>query len=61
MSKNKTNPYIRYEVIAQEDPDSDDILVPIPPALLEEMGWKEGDEIEFHIDDMGRIILKAKS
>ena len=51
----------RYEVIAQEIPESDDLLIPIPPPLLQELGWKEGDEIEFNIDDLGRIILKIKT
>lgn len=61
MTKNKHQIYNRYEVIMQEDPNSDDLLMPIPPPLLEELGWKEGDEIEFNMDDLGRIILKLKS
>lgn len=57
MSK-KEKDHIRYEVITQEDPESGDLLVPIPPVLLEELGWKEGDEIDFSMDDNGRWILK---
>lgn len=49
---------IRYEVITQEDPDSGDVLLPIPPQLLAELGWKEGDDVDFSIDEKGRIILK---
>ena len=49
---------IRYEVITQEDPDTGDLLLPIPPQLLEQMGWKEGDEIEFEIDASGKYVLK---
>jgi len=48
----------RYEVITQEDPDTGDMLLPIPPELLEQMGWKEGDELDFSVDDNGHIILK---
>lgn len=48
----------RYEVITQEDPETGDLLMPIPPQLLKELGWKEGDEIEFGIDDSGNYILK---
>ena len=51
----------RYEVITQEDTDTGDLLVPIPPILLEQMGWEEGDEIEFKVDDLGRYILSKKS
>lgn len=50
----------RYEVIAQED-ESGDILLPIPPMLLQKLKWKEGDEIEFGVDENGNYILKKIS
>ena len=56
--KNPAKAYDRYEVITQEDPETGDMLIPIPPNLLKELGWKEGDDIDFSIDDKGRIILK---
>jgi len=52
------NNQTRYEVITQEDPETGDLLMPIPPELLRELGWKEGDEIEFGTDDSGNYILK---
>lgn len=48
----------RYEVITQEDPETGDLIVPIPPILLEQLGWKEGDEIDFAVDDKGHYILR---
>jgi hypothetical protein len=57
----KQNPaqnYDSYEVITQEDPETGDMLIPIPPHLLKQLGWKEGDDVDFSIDDKGRIILK---
>lgn len=51
----------RYEVITQEDPDTGDLLLPIPPVLLQRLGWKEGDEIEFGLDDKGHYILQRVS
>jgi hypothetical protein len=45
-----------YEVITQED-ENGDLLLPIPPALLKALDWKEGDELEFSIDDQGRYII----
>lgn len=50
----------RYEVIVQEDPETGDLLMPIPPILLKQMGWKEGDDIEFVLDETGHYILKKK-
>jgi len=50
---------VRYEVITQPSPDSDDdLLLPIPQALLDQLGWKEGDNIEIGFDEEGRYILK---
>lgn len=48
----------RYEVITQKDSATDDILLPIPPHLLEQLGWKEGDDIEIGLDTKGNYILK---
>lgn len=55
---NKQISNTRYEVIAQPDPDTDDILVPIPPILLEQLRWKEGDEITIDIDENGRYVFR---
>jgi hypothetical protein len=49
---------VRYEVITHEDQDTGDLMLPIPQKLLDELGWREGDEIEFAIDDKGKYILK---
>ena len=49
---------MRYEVITQEDPETGDLLLPIPPQLLEELNWKEGDILDFSLDDQNRYILK---
>ena len=35
----------RYEVITQEDEVTGDLLLPIPPQLLAQLGWSEGDEM----------------
>jgi bifunctional DNA-binding transcriptional regulator/antitoxin component of YhaV-PrlF toxin-antitoxin module len=56
MSK-KNKDHKRYEVITQEDSNGD-VLIPIPPALLTELKWEPGDDIEFNVDKTGRFILK---
>lgn len=50
----------RYEVITQEDPETGDLIIPLPPELLKQLGWNEGDEISFDMDDKGRFVLKKK-
>ena len=57
----KNNPAkenIRYEVITQEDPETGDMIIPLPPQLFRQLGWKEGDNIDFQIDDKGKVIIK---
>lgn len=56
MSKKK-KPQEQYEVITQQD-ENGDLLIPLPPMLLNSLKWQEGDDIRFDIDDKGRFILK---
>ena len=56
--KKHSSSYTRYEVIVQEDEETGDLLVPIPPALLRALDWKEGDEVDFSIDDKGNYVIK---
>lgn len=50
-----TQDNMRYEVITQEE--NGDLIVPIPPILLQKLGWKEGDNVEIGLDEQGRYIL----
>jgi hypothetical protein len=54
----KPNEPISYEVITQEDPDSGDLIIPIPPPLLKSLDWKDGDDVQIDVDDKGRIIVR---
>ena len=59
MSKKKiAQENIRYEVMTHEDPETGDMIIPLPPQLLSQLGWKEGDNIDFQIDENGRVIVK---
>jgi len=57
----KTNPAasdVRYEVITQEDPETGDLIVPIPEPVLKAMGWQEGDTITIDVGSKGELLLK---
>ncbi len=60
MAKKAPKTLTRYEVITQQDDNPDDLLIPIPTPLLQQMGWKEGDEIQFSMDELGRMIFRLK-
>lgn len=58
MAKQKSKEFeTRFEVITQEDPETGDLLLPIPPILLEQLGWKEGDQLDFDIRKDGTIFV----
>ncbi len=55
------NDSTRYEVMTHQDPETGDLIIPIPPQVLQKLGWKEGDEIDFQRDEQGRVIVKKIS
>jgi hypothetical protein len=57
MSNKQSEAYTKYEVITQEDADSGDLLIPIPPILLEKLQWRENDPIEIRLNSNGRYII----
>lgn len=36
-----------WTVTVEEDPETGDLLLPLPQELLEAQGWVEGDELEW--------------
>lgn len=57
---NPRQEYPRYEVITQEDPETGDVIIPLPEPILKQMGWKEGDDVEVNINEDGTLFLKKK-
>ena len=54
MSINKT-----YTVSVQEDEDGD-LILPFPDGLLAQMGWKEGDILEWTDNKDGTFSITKK-
>jgi hypothetical protein len=59
MSKKQQN-RISFEVIVQEDPETGDAILPIPQELLDQVGWKEGDELDWKETTDGSFVLTKK-
>lgn len=60
MPKNPAELNTRYEVITQEDPETGDLILPIPPQVLQSLGWKEGDELDLQIAEDGKTFYIEK-
>lgn len=58
--KNPAQTNVRYEVITHEDPETGDLIIPVPPQVLAQLGWKEGDEIKFDVDKDGKVYVRKK-
>lgn len=42
-----------------EEDNEGNLIIKIPDELLEELGWKEGDELEVIVED-GYLILRKE-
>lgn len=51
----------RWVVTVEEDPDTGDLILPFPPDMLEQVGWKEGDVLNWKIEEDGSWSLTRKS
>lgn len=46
-----------FTVILEKDPDSDDVLLPLPESLLIDQDWRVGDRLDFKVVSEGRCVL----
>ena len=48
-----------WVVELEEDPETGDLVMPLPPAMLKELGWEIGDTLTWGQDkETGEISLK---
>jgi len=53
------NKVYKVEDIFQDIPDDpENVLMTIPPEVMEKMGWKEGDNIKVKVGDQGTVIIE---
>lgn len=46
----------------EQDPDSDDIIMPLPEELLAGLGWQPGDVLVWGVDEAtSEITLRKKT
>ncbi len=50
----------KHIVPVQQYDNTEDYFIEIPEELCKELGWKEGDTIDWQIDNKGIIITKVK-
>ena len=50
----------QYSIDLEEDPETGDIILPLPPELLAEAGWKEGDDLVWTDNGDGSFTMTKK-
>jgi len=60
MDNTKTHIY-NYEDVFENNPiNKENVLMKIPPKILEDQGWKVGDTLRVQTGDQGTIIITKK-
>jgi hypothetical protein len=47
-----------WTVTVEEDPETGEIILPLPPDMLAAAGWKDGDTLEWEEGTDGGWFLK---
>ena len=51
---------MKYTVKVEEDPDTGDLVLPLPTELLNQMGWDFGDTLIWDDNQDGTFSLSKK-
>ena len=46
----------RWTILTKEDSETGDVILPFPDDMMQQLGWLEGDVLDFEVED-GCIIL----
>jgi hypothetical protein len=55
-----TEKQTHWVVELEEDPETGDLMMPLPPELLADLGWIPGDTLTWNIDETGEVSLTKK-
>lgn len=50
----------KYTVQLIEDPETGDLIMPLPSELLNQMGWDFGDDLLWEVLDNGNVSITKK-
>jgi formylmethanofuran dehydrogenase subunit D len=51
--------FLAEEIFEDIPGDPDNVIMKLPPELLEQTGWKEGDTLNIEIEDGAIVISKS--
>ena len=55
---NKTFTFKQEDIFEDIEGDEENVLMTIPPEIMELQGWKEGDNLKISWGDQGTVIIE---
>lgn len=49
-----------FQVTVQQYADTEDLFIEIPEEIIQQLGWEEGDELDWQIEGNCAIIRKVQ-
>ena len=50
----------KFTVILEEDPETKDLIMPLPDGMCDELGWEIGDSLDWSASHDGSFLLSKK-
>ena len=50
----------KFTVILEEDPETKDLIMPLPDGMCDELGWEIGDSLDWSSSPDGSFLLSKK-
>ena len=50
----------KFTVILEEDPETRDLIMPLPDGMCDELGWEIGDSLDWSASPDGSFLLSKK-
>lgn len=57
IEPSQTQQETRWIISLEEDPETGDLVMPLPPGLMTAQGWAIGDTLTWNIDEEGTVTL----
>jgi hypothetical protein len=57
IKPSQLTPETRWIIQLEEDPDTGDLVMPLPAELMTAQGWAIGDTLTWNIDDEGTVTI----
>lgn len=51
---------LSFSILVKQDDDGE-LYIELPPELLDQLGWSIGDDLEWIVEEDGKILLRKRT